>query len=38
MALAQRLSRVRQHSLELVAPLEPEDLCLQGMANASPPK
>ncbi len=38
MALAQRLSRVRQHSLDLVAPLEPEDLCLQGMADASPPK
>ena len=38
MALAQRLSRVRQHSLELVSPLEPEDLCLQGMADASPPK
>ena len=38
MALAQRLSQVRQHSLELVEPLEPEDLCLQGMADASPPK
>ncbi|MBM5801608.1 MAG: ergothioneine biosynthesis protein EgtB [Cyanobacteria bacterium K_DeepCast_35m_m2_023] len=38
MTLAQRLNRVRQHSLELIAGLEPEDLCLQGMADASPPK
>ncbi|MBU6249957.1 MAG: ergothioneine biosynthesis protein EgtB [Cyanobacteria bacterium REEB417] len=38
MALAQRLQRVRHHSLELIAPLESEDLCLQGMADASPPK
>ncbi len=38
MTLAQRLSQVRQHSLDLVAPLEAEDLCLQGMADASPPK
>ena len=38
MTLAQRLSQVRQHSLDLVTPLEPEDLCLQGMADASPPK
>ena len=38
MTLAQRLSQVRQHSLDLVQPLEPEDLCLQGMADASPPK
>ena len=38
MALAQRLLQVRQHSLRLVAPLQPEDLCLQGMADASPPK
>jgi ergothioneine biosynthesis protein EgtB len=36
--LQQRLLQVRQHSLELVAPLEPEDLVLQGMADASPPK
>jgi hypothetical protein len=33
-----RLARVRQRSLELIAPLEPEDLGLQGMADASPPK
>jgi ergothioneine biosynthesis protein EgtB len=38
MPLAQRLSQVRQHSLTLVAPLQAEDLCLQGMADASPPK
>ena len=38
MALAQRLQQVRHHSLELIAPLESEDLCLQGMADASPPK
>ena len=36
--LADRLARVRQHSETLIAPLEPEDLCLQGMADASPPK
>ncbi|MFN7678677.1 MAG: ergothioneine biosynthesis protein EgtB, partial [Cyanobacteriota bacterium] len=29
---------VRGHSEALIAPLEPEDLCLQGMADASPPK
>ncbi|MFZ9620036.1 MAG: ergothioneine biosynthesis protein EgtB [Prochlorococcaceae cyanobacterium] len=38
MALAQRLREVRRRSVALVAPLEPEDLCLQGMADASPPK
>ncbi len=32
------LQAVRARSLELIAPLEPEDLCLQGMADASPPK
>ncbi|MEO1003235.1 MAG: ergothioneine biosynthesis protein EgtB [Cyanobacteria bacterium J06638_7] len=36
--LAERLAAVRSRSLELIAPLEPEDLCLQGMADASPPK
>ena len=36
--LAARLAAVRARSLELIAPLEPEDLCLQGMADASPPK
>ena len=36
--LAGRLRRVRRHSEALIAPLEPEDLCLQGMADASPPK
>jgi ergothioneine biosynthesis protein EgtB len=33
-----RLKTVRQRSEALIAPLEPEDLCLQGMADASPPK
>jgi ergothioneine biosynthesis protein EgtB len=37
-ALARRLERVWQRSEALIAPLEPEDLCLQGMADASPPK
>jgi ergothioneine biosynthesis protein EgtB len=37
-ALGARYTQVRRHSLVLVAPLEPEDLCLQGMADASPPK
>jgi ergothioneine biosynthesis protein EgtB len=32
------LLAVRARSLELIAPLEAEDLCLQGMADASPPK
>jgi len=36
--LAQRLAAVRRRTGELIAPLEPEDLCLQGMADASPPK
>ncbi len=34
----ERLRRVRHRSEALVATLEPEDLCLQGMADASPPK
>jgi ergothioneine biosynthesis protein EgtB len=34
----ERLRRIRGRSLALIAPLEPEDLCLQGMADASPPK
>jgi len=33
-----RLKAIRGHSEALIAPLEPEDLCLQGMADASPPK
>ncbi|MCP9926589.1 ergothioneine biosynthesis protein EgtB [Cyanobium sp. CH-040] len=36
--LHHRLAAVRARSLELIRPLEPEDLCLQGMADASPPK
>jgi len=36
--LLERLLQVRRRSVELIAPLEPEDLCLQGMADASPPK
>ena len=36
--LRARYTQVRQHSLALVAPLQPEDVCLQGMADASPPK
>ncbi|MEX0588983.1 MAG: ergothioneine biosynthesis protein EgtB, partial [Cyanobium sp.] len=36
--LRARYTQVRQHSLSLVEPLQPEDLCLQGMADASPPK
>jgi ergothioneine biosynthesis protein EgtB len=36
--LLERLLAVRRRSEELIAPLEPEDLCLQGMADASPPK
>ncbi|MEB3200730.1 MAG: ergothioneine biosynthesis protein EgtB [Synechococcaceae cyanobacterium] len=35
---AERLRRVRQASEALIAALEPEDLCLQGMPDASPPK
>ena len=34
----QRLLQVRRHSEALIEGLEPEDLCLQGMADASPPK
>ncbi|WP_186549120.1 ergothioneine biosynthesis protein EgtB [Synechococcus sp. Minos11] len=34
----ERLSAIRDRSIDLVAPLEPEDLMLQGMADASPPK
>ena len=36
--LLQRLLAVRRRSVDLIAPLEAEDLCLQGMADASPPK
>jgi ergothioneine biosynthesis protein EgtB len=36
--LRARLAQVRSRSVELIGPLEPEDLCLQGMADASPPK
>jgi len=36
--LLSRLQVVRRRSETLVAPLTPEDLCLQGMADASPPK
>ncbi|WP_206338364.1 ergothioneine biosynthesis protein EgtB [Synechococcus sp. BS56D] len=36
--LLSRLLTVRRASESLIAPLEPEDLCLQGMADASPPK
>ncbi len=34
----QRWRAIRRDSERLVAPLEPEDLCLQGMPDASPPK
>ena len=37
-ATVDRLRRIRSHSEALIAPLEPEDLVLQGMADASPPK
>ncbi|MFM9073548.1 MAG: ergothioneine biosynthesis protein EgtB [Cyanobium sp.] len=37
-SLLARLKAVRQRSEALITPLEPEDLCLQGMADASPPK
>ncbi|MFZ9973895.1 MAG: ergothioneine biosynthesis protein EgtB [Vulcanococcus sp.] len=37
-ALLPRLRQTRQASEALIAGLEPEDLCLQGMADASPPK
>ena len=36
--LESRYRRVRRCSEALIAPLEPEDLTLQGMADASPPK
>ena len=36
--LSPSLRSVRAHTEALIAPLEPEDLCLQGMADASPPK
>lgn len=36
--LLQRLQAVRQHSERLIDGLEPEDLCLQGMDDASPAK
>ena len=34
----ERVLAVRRRSLALIEPLQPEDLCLQGMADASPPK
>jgi ergothioneine biosynthesis protein EgtB len=37
-ALLSRLRAVRGHSETLIAPLSAEDVCLQGMADASPPK
>ncbi len=37
-ALLPRLRRIRGRSEALIAGLEPEDLCLQGMADASPAK
>jgi hypothetical protein len=36
--LLKRLQRVRRRSEYLVTPLDAEDVCLQGMADASPPK
>ncbi len=36
--LLDELREVRRRSEALIAPLEPEDLMLQGMADASPPK
>ncbi len=36
--LLSRLRAVRGHSEALITPLTAEDLCLQGMADASPPK
>ena len=36
--LLSRLMDVRRTSEMLIEPLEAEDLCLQGMADASPPK
>ncbi len=37
-SLRRRLQAVRRHSTALIEGLEPEDLCLQGMADASPAK
>ncbi len=37
-ARSHRLGSIRRQSEALIAGLEPEDLCLQGMADASPPK
>ena len=37
-ALHERLRVIRRRTEALVEPLEPEDLCLQGMPDASPPK
>ena len=37
-ALSSRLRQVRARSEALIVPLDPEDLGLQGMADASPPK
>jgi ergothioneine biosynthesis protein EgtB len=37
-SLQRRLRQVRRRSEALIEGLEPEDLCLQGMADASPPK
>ena len=37
-ALLPRLRQIRGHSEALITGLEPEDLCLQGMADASPAK
>ncbi len=36
--LLDRYLYVRKRTEELIKPLEPEDLCIQGMADASPPK
>ncbi|MFZ9889535.1 MAG: DinB family protein, partial [Myxococcota bacterium] len=36
--LVQQLLAVRRDTLTLVMPLQPDDFCLQGMADASPPK
>jgi ergothioneine biosynthesis protein EgtB len=37
-SLLERLRSIRRRTEALVDPLEPEDLCLQGMPDASPPK
>jgi ergothioneine biosynthesis protein EgtB len=36
--LAERFAEIRAESLRFCEPLEPEDYCLQAMANTSPPK